>query len=187
MGDMPGRSALDWNVVASVNPDRYRGARHLLAGFGEVAGTAYYNVIVLTVPDVAAFAERLRRLYETAPDACNALSRVEPAQWVFTFQSAEEFEREGRAIAVKLAPRLIGKRFHVRMHRRGFKGRLSSQDEERTFDGAILECLAQRGESAEVTFDDPDAIVSVETVDNRAGMSLWSREDLERYPFLRLD
>jgi tRNA(Ser,Leu) C12 N-acetylase TAN1 len=43
------------------------------------------------------------------------------------------------------------------------------------------------GTPARVTFEDPDFIVAVETVGQRAGMSLWSREELQRYPFVRLD
>jgi hypothetical protein len=34
--------------------------------------------------------------------------------------------------------------------------------------------------------DRPDAgrILQIETIDGRAGLSLWRREDLRRYPFL---
>jgi hypothetical protein len=38
-----------------------------------------------------------------------------------------------------------------------------------------------------VAFEDVDAVVSIETLDHRAGVSLWTREDLQRYPFLRVD
>jgi hypothetical protein len=38
-----------------------------------------------------------------------------------------------------------------------------------------------------ITFDDPDAILVVETVGNCAGMSLWSRDDLQRLSFLKTD
>jgi tRNA(Ser,Leu) C12 N-acetylase TAN1 len=37
-----------------------------------------------------------------------------------------------------------------------------------------------------VVFDDPDAILSVDTVGDRAGLALWTREELRRYPFLGL-
>jgi tRNA(Ser,Leu) C12 N-acetylase TAN1 len=37
-----------------------------------------------------------------------------------------------------------------------------------------------------VSFDNPDAIIAVETIGNQAGMSLWFREDLQRYPFLHI-
>jgi hypothetical protein len=43
------------------------------------------------------------------------------------------------------------------------------------------------GNPGRITFADPDAILALETVDCRAGLSLWSREDLQRYPFLHLD
>jgi hypothetical protein len=52
---------------------------------------------------------------------------------------------------------------------------------------AVLEALEAAGTPARVAFDDPDAIVAVETVDRRASVSLWTREEMCRYPFLRLD
>jgi len=30
-------------------------------------------------------------------------------------------------------------------------------------------------------------VIEVETVGNRAGLSIWTREDLRRYPFLRVE
>ena len=82
---------------------------------------------------------------------------------------------------------LRGSSFHVRMHRRGFKGRLSSQREEQFLDHYILTRLEQEQCSGRITFDDPDAIITVETVGQRAGIALWSREERERYLFLNLD
>ncbi len=43
------------------------------------------------------------------------------------------------------------------------------------------------GKGGHVAFAGPDVILAVETVDNCAGLSLWTRQDLRRYPFLRLD
>jgi tRNA(Ser,Leu) C12 N-acetylase TAN1 len=82
---------------------------------------------------------------------------------------------------------LRGKSFHVRLHRRGFKGRLSSQNEEGFLDGVLLEALEQSGTPGRITFADPDAIIAVETVDGQAGLSLWTREEMQRYPFIRPD
>jgi hypothetical protein len=73
------------------------------------------------------------------------------------------------------------------MCRRGFKGRLSSMDEEHFLDGHLLGLLERAGTPGRITFDDPDAIISVETVGPRSGLSLWTREELARYPFLGLD
>ncbi len=76
---------------------------------------------------------------------------------------------------------------HVRLYRRGFKGRLSSHDEERFLDDALLQALEAAGTPRRITFDDPDAVIDVETLGNWAGLSLWTRADLARYPFLKVD
>jgi tRNA(Ser,Leu) C12 N-acetylase TAN1 len=86
--------------------------------------------------------------------------------------------------------KLAGKHFYVRMHRRGFKGRLSSIEEERFLDDFILDSLnnlAQQGKAqAKINFEDPDSVIAVETIGQEAGLSIWSREQLVRYPFLKL-
>jgi hypothetical protein len=73
------------------------------------------------------------------------------------------------------------------MHRRGFKGRLSSPDEERFLDEVLLVALDEAGVPGRISFEAPDAIIAIETVGKRAGMSFWRRADLENYPFLGLD
>ena len=47
--------------------------------------------------------------------------------------------------------------------------------------------LARGGTIGKISFEDPDAVVSLETVGPRVGLSLWTREELERYPLLHLD
>jgi hypothetical protein len=42
------------------------------------------------------------------------------------------------------------------------------------------------GAPGKVRFDDPDFAIDIETIDGRAGMSTWSREDLRAYEFLRV-
>jgi hypothetical protein len=75
----------------------------------------------------------------------------------------------------------------VRLHRRGFKGRLSTQVEERFLDTFLLESLERAGAPGHIRFEEPDAIVAVKTVGQRAGLALWTRDDLKRYSFLGLD
>ncbi len=177
----------DWNVIATVHGDGFREGRKILEGLGRVAPSEFFNVLVMRVDDPGAFLEDLGRRIEEEPGVMNFVSRVVPAQHVFDFRSAEEFEAKAREIALAWAPRLAGKRFHVRMHRRGFKGRMTSPAEERFLDEALLAALEEAGTPGKITFDDPDAVVSIETVGNRAGMSLWTREELRRYPFLHVD
>jgi hypothetical protein len=73
------------------------------------------------------------------------------------------------------------------MYRRGFKGKLSSPDEERFLDKVLLEALERAGTPGHITFENPDAIVVVETLGQRCGMSYWTREDLQRYSFVKVD
>jgi tRNA(Ser,Leu) C12 N-acetylase TAN1 len=82
--------------------------------------------------------------------------------------------------------KLAGHSFHVRMHRRGFKARISSQHEEQLIDHWLLEQLSARGKAGHITFADPDYIIALETVGQRAGVSIWDRDERKRYPFLRL-
>jgi hypothetical protein len=73
------------------------------------------------------------------------------------------------------------------MHRRGFKGRLSSQAEELFLAHFLIDSLQQQGSAAELRFENPDFILALETLGQRAGMSLWSREQIARYTLLSLD
>lgn len=176
-----------WNVVVSVRTDGYRRARRCLRAFGAVHTTDYYNVLVLSVADVPQFLEALNRAMADDPDLASCLARVIPVTATFRFQSPEQFEMRAREALTGLAPVLAGKTFYVRMHRRGFRGQLASQGEERALDRFLLDALQQAGTPGHVGFDDPDAVVAIETVGQWAGLSLWQRSDLERYPFIRVN
>jgi hypothetical protein len=94
------------------------------------------------------------------------------------------FKAKARDIAVLWAPMLKGKSSPVRLHRRGFKGTLSTPKEEHFLDEALLDALEAEGAPGHIAFTGPAAIPRIETIDGRAGISLWRRQDLQRYPFL---
>jgi tRNA(Ser,Leu) C12 N-acetylase TAN1 len=177
----------DWNVVVSVPEHGFKQTREFLGAWGPVRRTEFYNVLVMRIDDIPAFLAGLQQRVMENPDVQGFLGRVVPITDTFVFQSPEEFEAKARDAVTAYLSHLSGKRFHVRMHRRGFKGRLSSQEEERFLDVFLLESLAQQGTPGRVAFDDPDAIIALETVGQQAGLSLWTRQDLQRYPFLKLD
>jgi tRNA(Ser,Leu) C12 N-acetylase TAN1 len=177
----------DWNVVVTVNEDGYRRVRRMLAPFGAIASTDYYNVMVMRVADPAGMMTELASCIEESPGLMNDLSRVIPAAHTFNFQNAEEFEEHARAIVLDWLTQLAGRTFYVRLHRRGFKGTLSSPQEERFLDEVILSGLQKLNAPGQISFEDPDAVIDIETVGNRAGISLWTREDLQRFTFLRPD
>ncbi|WJW76408.1 THUMP domain-containing protein [Thiohalobacter sp. IOR34] len=175
---------LDWNVIVTVREHQYKHALRLLADCGgEVEKTDFLNVLVVKVEDSLGFLAALHAVAE----APRCLGRVVPVDKTFYFQSPQEFEDRSRAAVQSWVDDIAGKTFHVRMHRRGFKGRLSSQHEEQFLDHFLLQCLEKKGQGAHVGFDDPDVIIAVETLGQRAGLSLWTREARQRYPLLKLD
>jgi tRNA(Ser,Leu) C12 N-acetylase TAN1 len=177
----------DWNVAVSVHENRFTRACQLLQRYGQVGQTKYYNVLVMKVEEPVAFAKTLAALVSTVPEVLEVVSRVVPATIVFDFEDASEFETRAREAALTWLADLAGRSFHVRLHRRGHRQELPSQEEERKLDGILLEALERAGTPGRIDFEDPDAILAIETVGDRAGLSLWTREDLRRYPFLRLD
>lgn len=178
---------LDWNVVATVQDGRYQDGFRLLQRFGQVARTDYFNLLVLQAEDGRQLLDGLSEEGERNPESLKALASVVPVFLRFTFQTPGEFEEKARQAVAEWLPQLWGKSFHLRMHRRGFKGKLSSLAEEQFLDRYLLEALQAGGEPGRITFEDPDLIIALETVGPRAGLSLWRREELSRYPLLHLD
>lgn len=174
----------DWNVLVTVNAGGWKAALRLLRSLGRVAETQFYNVLLVHVDDPRAFLDALQELAVRDPGAVACLARVAPVETIFTFSSAEEFEARARAATASYAPALAGKSFHVRIHRRGFKGRLSGQAEERALAEALLQAASGSGAPARICFEDPHLIVTIETVGPQAGVALLSREDLARHPFV---
>lgn len=175
------------NVIVSVREHCYGAARKLLRQFGAVERTDYYNVLALKVDDVHRFLEALRETAERDPALTSCLARVTPVTRTFSFQAPEEFERRAEEAATGFLPQLAGQGFFVRMHRRGFRATMSSQHEEKVLDHFLLESLKQTGAPGHIAFTNPDAVLAVETIGPWAGLSLWKREELQRYPFLRFN
>jgi len=177
----------EWNTVVTVHEDGYNKARKLLERYGPVSKTDFFNVLLMQVDDQQQLLDQLREEGERDPGALSALARVVPLILTFNFRTPQEFEDKAREAVSSLLPTLGGKSFHVRMHRRGFKGKLSGMEEEKFLDTYLLEELDKAGVPGRITFNDPDAIIAVETLGPRAGLSLWTRDDLKRYPLLHLD
>jgi tRNA(Ser,Leu) C12 N-acetylase TAN1 len=177
----------EWNVVVTVQDEGYNRARKLLERFGPVGRTDFFNVLLMRVADHREFLEQLREEGEREPGALCCLAKVVPVLQSFSFQTPAEFEEKARQAVTAWLPALQGKSFHVRMHRRGFKGRMSGMEEEKFLDIYLLEALELAGAAGRISFEDPDAIIAVESIGPRAGLSLWTREELQRYPLVHLD
>jgi len=173
---------IDWNVVVTVRHDFDR-AVALMSELGAIERTGLYNVIVMRVPDVRELLDRIARKRD--PRFFATISHVVPVMYKLTFETAEEFESKARDIILAWAPELAGKSVHLRMRRRGHKGELHGLELERRLGDALLDELEQRGTPGRFVVDDPDAVIAIETIRDEAGLALWTRSDLDRYPFLR--
>jgi len=79
-----------------------------------------------------------------------------------------------------------GKKFYVRAKRRGHKGEMSSLEIEKEISSFIFEELERAGKQAQVSFSDPDVVIIVETIANRAAVALITREMKEKYPLIKM-
>jgi tRNA(Ser,Leu) C12 N-acetylase TAN1 len=179
----------DWNVIVTARERHFGEARRFLSMLGDVGRTHYFNVLRMYVDDGRALLDALGSAAPPpdTPPVAEMLGRAVPLDQTFHFQTKEELDAAAENALAALLPRLAGKSFHVRMHRRGFEGTVRSTDEEQTLDRYVLAELEKRGAPGRLSFDDPDVIVALETLDNWGGISAWSREDLRRYPLLGLD
>ncbi len=177
----------DWNVVITIHQDGYKRALRALREFGAVTGSPYHNVLVMTVADPLALLESMEKRTAEAPALLDAISRIAPALGNFDFESADDFRQKARERLLQWAPRLAGRSFHVRFHHRGTASDLPTPDVERFMNDALLEALRQAGTPGSISFSDPEVIIAIDTLDRRAGLGLWSREDLARHRLLRPD
>lgn len=179
---------MDWNVIVTVQEHGFKQAREWLREFGKVNKSEFFNVLLLQVDDIERFLRDMSAVMSVNKGVFHVIGRIVPVTHTFVYQSPQQFEERAKEVVTEWIPLIIGKRFHVRMHRRGFKGRLSSQHEEMFLDHFIVDCAEKDRQSLPVIdFEEPDYIIAVETIGQRAGLSLWTQEQLRRYPFLKMD
>lgn len=177
---------MEWNAVAIPAERCFGEARRFLQAFGAVQRTNYLNVLALKTADPArTFLEALAAELEQDPGRQEILARIAPCEDTFDFQDPAGFDLRAREVGLKHVDRLLGRSFHVRIHRRGFKKDFDRLVRERTLGEALLGATAERQGQARISYEDPDAVVAIEMIDGRAGLSVWSREDLQRFPLLR--
>jgi tRNA(Ser,Leu) C12 N-acetylase TAN1 len=177
----------NWNVVVSIYQDGFRQAIRALREIGSVECSPYHNVLVMTAENPVAMLDAIEKETEERPYLFDTISRVAPAMSSFEFHSAEEFRDRAKALMLEWSPKLAGRTFHVRFHRRGSTHTLPSPDIERLLDDTLLDALRQAGASGVISFTDPDAVIAIDTIDDRAGLALWTREDIAHHRLLRPD
>ena len=177
---------LDWNVLVKVEEHSFSPAYLLLEKLGRVYQSDFENLLLINVTNIPRFLADCDRLFQEDPNLPNLFERIVPITKTFDFQSAAEFETKVKKIVLEWLPMLAGKKFHVRMHRIGYKDRIDRHEEETFLDLVILQELEKLGKPGLIGGVDPDIIVAVETVTERAGLACWTRQDLQNYPWLGL-
>ncbi len=177
----------DWNVVVSIYQDGFRRALRALRECGSIERSPYYNVLVMRVDDPAALLEAVERITETSTALYDAISRVAPAMRTVDFHSVAEFKEKIISVLTEWLPRLTGRSLHVRLRRRGDRHELRTPDIERLFDDVLLHATRAAGAPCTISFTDPAVVIAIDTIDDRAGIGLWTREDLARHRLLRPD
>lgn len=175
-----------FNIVATMaGSGRYRHMLEDLAPFGEFRRTEFHGVALGQVTDPLAMLETIRRERERKFYAFQDLGRIVPVECRFEF-SVESFAEKLFEVLPRFFERLEGKRLYVRVERRGHKAELISPLIEQQMNEFLLGRLEARGAPAMIDCDSPDAIVAVETLGERCGVGLITRELMTRHPVVRV-
>jgi tRNA(Ser,Leu) C12 N-acetylase TAN1 len=176
-----------FNVLVTMAYDgRYAHLLRELASYGEFHKTGFHGVALGRVADVESFCETIRRKRSEQVIAFQDVARVVPLERVFTFEVDDFLAKLCQALRPWIA-RLAECHFYVRLERRGLKGQIISPDIEQALDAFILDELIDLGHRATIDFDDPDAVVAIETIGDRCGVGLITREWNRRFDFVRVD
>ena len=175
----------EWNILATAFWGRGKDALRLLTQYGEFRGSGFKDVLQGHVEDVNLFLEKLESMRRENPDRMNSLSQILPLEQTFNF-NLPDFMEKLKGTVLPYMEKVEGKKFYVRVKRRGHKGEMSSFEIEKEISSFIFERLEQAGKCAQVSFSDPDIIIVVETIANRAAIALITREMKEKYPLIKV-
>jgi tRNA(Ser,Leu) C12 N-acetylase TAN1 len=175
----------DWNVIVTAGSDQQRACLAALQARGRFQRFHFKGVFPGHVENLKEFLERAQRAYERQESWMQTVSRILPLEGTFEFTPAT-FEEDLKTAVKPFVQRMSSGTFYVRLERRGFKGTIVSPPIERALDDHLVALGAQEGKVFEVTFEDPDYIVMIETIGNFCGVTLLSREFRTRYPFVKV-
>ena len=175
----------DWNVLAT----SVEGARPILLAWlrrhAAFRGGGYRNVAIGRVADVPAFLDTLRDDLARDPGRGAILGRVLPIERTLLLDPSDPLGSLEAAVE-PLHGRLAGGSYFVRLERRGLRDALHSSDGERILGAVLWRALEAAGHTPRVSFRDPDAIVVIETLGERAGIGIIDRALRSTYPFVRI-
>ncbi len=175
----------DWNILATAFWGRGKDALRLLNLHGEFKSSGFKDVLLGHVEDFNFLLEKLESMRQENPDRMNSLSQILPVERTFSFSLTDFMDKLKEAV-LPYVEKVERKKFHVRAKRRGHKGEMSSLEIEKEISAFIFEKLEQAGKQAQVSFSDPDVVLVIETIANRAAVALITREMREKYPLIKI-
>lgn len=170
---------MDWNLLAVSYEREELRLLEELKNLGEFKTTDFRSLLLGKVNDLNKFLDELNRRMPLA------LSRVIPLEETFYTSPetlVETLKRRVERYADRINP---GETFCVRFERRGFKGVISSQAVEREVGGHLYQLLERQGKKPKVSLEDPDKLITIQTLGNLCGMGLIDRELRRRCSFVR--
>ena len=176
---------MDWNVLLTSADGCGRELARALRPFGRFRFTGYRNVLVGRVAEPIAFLQVMQERAAQGEAPGSFITRVVPVERTFPV-TAETFLQDAQAALREAVARHPGPRFFVRLDRRGFKGRVNSQEVERALGALVAEAIQASGGSPGVSFADPDVIFLLETVGETAGLSVIPRALRLSSPLLKV-
>ena len=177
---------MEWNVLATAFMKKERSLLRFLREFGDFKGSGFRDVVFGAVENRGAFLETIESLRREHPERVRHLSQIVPIDKTFQFDVSDFREKLKEALAPYVEELGNECRFYIRVKRRGHKGELSSLEIEKEMSAFIVDALEKAGEKVQITFEDPDTFIIVETAGNRAGVGLITRSMRQRYPFIRV-
>ena len=175
----------DWNIIVTTPPGRERYLLPALNHFGTFSRSEFKGTLTGRVEDVSRFLEEIRRAGEETATWVQDLLRVLPVERSFLF-SPQTFEEQFKEAVMPFVQRMASGTFHVRLERRGHKGKINSSEVEKDLGRYVVDVAAQQGKTLHVSFQDSDYIIVAETVGNLCGVALVTKELRARYPFVKI-
>jgi len=175
----------DWNILVTTLPGQERKLLPALNRLGEFARSEFKGILIGRVGEVTRFLEALRHAGEEPVEWRQHLLRALPMERTFAF-TPPTFEERVREAVAPFVQRMASGTFHVRLERRGHKGKILSPEVEQRVGDYVIGLATQQGKTLRVSFQDSDYVVVAETVGNMCGVALVTRELRRRYPFVKI-
>lgn len=173
----------DWNVIVGVRDGAFEAAGRAMEPFGQVKRSAIVDVLAMKVADPAALAAQYDALLKHSPRVRDAIVGVVPLTHCFDFDGEEDFANKVQGVIVgRWGPKLKGTKFQILTRRRGYANEVPRKLDRGERENDVVDELGAWG----LPRDECDFIITIETLRRRAGLSLWTSEELWRYPFLDL-